>query len=169
MSIFKKNANRSLGKSREALIGEIAKDFYSDVQLGRESVSLLGALMLSRESVDESQIEQLDETSGSVIASTATSISDTAKKEGAELTPEEVDNIQESLVIAANPEAYLKSGDADESAGTVHGILGGEVEAAPVQVEMSKESFEVHGMMNTLAMTVAYNVRADKQNRKSVV
>ena len=165
MSIFKKNANRSLGKSREALIGEIAKDFYSDVQLGRESVSLLGALMLSRESVDESQIEQLDETSGSVIASTATSISDTAKKEGAELTPEEVDNIQESLVIAANPEAYLKSGDADETAGTVHGILGGEVEAAPVQVEMSKESFEVHGMMNTLAMTVAYNVRADKQSK----
>ena len=165
MSIFKKNANRALGKSREALIGEIAKDFYSDVQLGTESVSLLGALMLSRESVDESQVEQLEQVSGPVVVGAATGISDVAKKEGVELTPEEVDNIQESLVITANPEAYLKSGNADETAGAVHGILGGEVEAAPVQVEMSKESFEVHGMMNTLAMTVAYNVRADKQSK----
>lgn len=164
MSLFKKKTSNSYaGKSREAKIGEIATALSTQVQLGTESRDLLGALFLSTESLDESQVAELNEAT-SAIPTTATQIGEAAASEGEQLTPEEVQNIQDSLVVAVNPEAYLKSGN-EEEAGTVHGVLGGEVDAAPVVVEASRESFEVHGMMNTLSMTVSYNVRADKQSK----
>ena len=164
MSLFKKKTSNSFsGKSREALIGEIAANLATQVQLGTESRDLLGALFVSQESLNEAQVAELNEAT-TAIPTTATQIGETAAAEGEQLTPDEVQNIQDSLVVAANPEAYLKSGN-EEEAGTVHGVLGGEVDAAPVALEASRESFEVHGMMNTLSMTVSYNVRADKQSK----
>jgi len=164
MSLFKKKTSNSFsGKSREAKIGEIAAALATQVQLGTESRDLLGALFLSTESLDDSQVAELNEAT-STIPTTATQISEAAASEGDQLTPDEVKNIQDSLIVAGNPEAYLKSGN-EEEAGTVHGVLGGEVDAAPVALEASRESFEVHGMMNTLSMTVSYNVRADKQSK----
>ena len=44
-------------------------------------------------------------------------------------------------------------------------VIGGEPEVSPVNLDLSKESFEVHGMMNTLTMTVSYNVKAEKQSK----
>ena len=164
MSLFKKKTSNSFsGKSREAKIGEIAAALATQVQLGTESRDLLGALFVSHESLNEAQVAELNEAT-TAIPTTATQIGETAAAEGEQLTPDEVQNIQDSLVVAANPEAYLKSGN-EEEAGTVHGVLGGEVDAAPVALEASRESFEVHGMMNTLSMTVSYNVRADKQSK----
>lgn len=164
MSLFKKKTSNSFsGKSREALIGEIAANLATQVQLGTESRDLLGALFVSQESLNEAQVAELNEAT-TAIPTTATQIGEAAAAEGEQLTPDEVQNIQDSLVVAANPEAYLKSGN-EEEAGTVHGVLGGEVDAAPVALEASRESFEVHGMMNTLSMTVSYNVRADKQSK----
>lgn len=164
MSLFKKKTSNSFsGKSREALIGEIAANLATQVQLGTESRDLLGALFVSQESLNEAQVAELNEAT-TAIPTTATQIGEAAAAEGEQLTPDEVQNIQDSLVVAANPEAYLKSGN-EEEAGTVHGVLGGEVDAAPVALEASRESFEVHGMMNTLTMTVSYNVRADKQSK----
>lgn len=164
MSLFKKKTSNSFsGKSREALIGEIAANLATQVQLGTESRDLLGALFVSQESLNEAQVAELNEAT-TAIPTTATQIGEAAAAEGEQLTPDEVQNIQDALVVAANPEAYLKSGN-EEEAGTVHGVLGGEVDAAPVALEASRESFEVHGMMNTLSMTVSYNVRADKQSK----
>lgn len=164
MSLFKKKTSNSFsGKTREAKIGEIAAAMATQVQLGTESRDLLGALFVSQESLNEAQVAELNEAT-TAIPTTATQIGEAAAAEGEQLTPEEVQNIQDSLVVAANPEAYLKSGN-EEEAGTVHGVLGGEVDAAPVALEASRESFEVHGMMNTLSMTVSYNVRADKQSK----
>lgn len=164
MSLFKKKTSNSFsGKSREAKIGEIAAALATQVQLGTESRDLLGALFVSHESLNEAQVAELNEAT-TAIPTTATQIGETAASEGEQLTPDEVKNIQDALVVAANPEAYLKSGN-EEEAGTVHGVLGGEVDAAPVALEASRESFEVHGMMNTLSMTVSYNVRADKQSK----
>lgn len=164
MSLFKKKTSNSFsGKTREAKIGEIAAAMATQVQLGTESRDLLGALFVSQESLNDAQVAELNEAT-TAIPTTATQIGEAAAAEGEQLTPEEVQNIQDSLVVAANPEAYLKSGN-EEEAGTVHGVLGGEVDAAPVALEASRESFEVHGMMNTLSMTVSYNVRADKQSK----
>ena len=164
MSLFKKKTSNSFsGKTREAKIGEIAAEMATQVQLGTESRDLLGALFVSQESLNDAQIAELNEAT-TAIPTTATQIGEAAAAEGEQLTPEEVQNIQDSLVVAANPEAYLKS-DNEEEAGTVHGVLGGEVDAAPVALEASRESFEVHGMVNTLSMTVSYNVRADKQSK----
>lgn len=164
MSLFKKKTSNSFsGKTREAKIGEIAAAMATQVQLGTESRDLLGALFVSQESLNDAQVAELNEAT-TAIPTTATQIGEAAAAEGEQLTPEEVQNIQDSLVVAANPEAYLKSGN-EEEAGTVHGVLGGEVDAAPVSLEASRESFEVHGMMNTLSMTVSYNVRADKQSK----
>ena len=164
MSLFKKKTSNSFsGKTREAKIGEIAAAMATQVQLGTESRDLLGALFVSQESLNDAQVAELNEAT-TAIPTTATQIGEAAAAEGEQLTPDEVQNIQDSLVVAANPEAYLKSGN-EEEAGTVHGVLGGEVDAAPVALEASRESFEVHGMMNTLSMTVSYNVRADKQSK----
>ena len=127
MSLFKKKTSNSFsGKSREAKIGEIAANLATQVQLGTESRDLLGALFLSTESLNEAQVAELNEAT-STIPTTATQISEAAASEGDQLTPDEVQNIQDSLVVAANPEAYLKSGN-EEEAGTVHGVLGGEVD-----------------------------------------
>ena len=43
--------------------------------------------------------------------------------------------------------------------------IGGGVDVGVVGQELATESFEVHGMMNTLAMTVSYNIRL-KNNLK---
>ena len=152
--------------SREQRIGEMAGQYFNDIQLGTESLSLLGNAFLSTESMSPTQLNELN-TLVKPIPAAADGIRTALQNDPTApvvLTDAEVSNIEEAMVIASNPAAYIKAaGEVNPDA--VIPSIGGSPEVAPVIIEASNESFEVHHMMNTLVMTVSYNVRAEKQSK----
>ena len=164
MFLFSKTRKDFGGPSREQRIGDAAKESFNSIRLSTEAAQILSQAFLSTESLSAQQQSELTEAVSGIPEATTTLAEGLRQDENIELTPAEVANIQESMIIASNPEAYLKSA-AERPEGVVVPVIGGEPEVSPVNLDLSKESFEVHGMMNTLAMTVSYNVKAEKQSK----
>lgn len=152
------------GPSREQVIGDVAKSYYDAVALSTESQSILGQAFLSLESLNSAQLAEVQEATQGIPNSVTSMQSDLANNHNIALSDAEVENVQEAMVIAANPDAYLKNAINQDPSAVVSAI-GGEPQVEPVAAELANESFEVHGMMNTLGMTVSYNVRAEKQSK----
>lgn len=164
MFLFSKTRKDFGGPSREQRIGDAAKESFNSIRFSTEAAQILSQAFLTTESLSAQQQSELTEAVSGIPEATTTLAEDLRQDENIELTPAEVANIQESMIIASNPEAYLKSA-AERPEGVVVPVIGGEPEVSPVNLDLSKESFEVHGMMNTLAMTVSYNVKAEKQSK----
>ena len=119
---------------------------------------------MSTESLSTSEAEDLSAITNSQKAVIDGIVADYQESTGATLTEDQVDNLSESIIIAQNPDEYYNAG-AQTEPGTVVSAIGGGVDVGVVGQELATESFEVHGMMNTLAMTVSYNIRL-KNNLK---
>ena len=146
------------------MIADIVKSHAHDISLSTESAKLVGKAFLSIESLSASETEDLGAITNSQKTVIDGIVADYQETTGSTLTEDQVDNLSESIVIAQNPDEYYNAG-AQTEPGTVVSAIGGGVDVGVVGQELATESFEVHGMMNTLAMTVSYNIRPEKQSK----
>lgn len=148
-------------QNTQTIFGILAAN--KNIQLGTESRSLLGRAFLTLESFSEGDRRDAD-TAADQLDDATTEIKTAYEAETEQqLSDDQVKNIRESLIAAQDPDAYSK-GVAQRDAETLVSPLGGEADIGEVVGgDVSTESFEVHGMMNTLAMTVSYNINPTKQ------
>lgn len=163
-NIFGKEKKSFTPRSNTQVIADIVKSHAHDVSLSTESAKLLGKAFLSTESLSAVEAEDLNAITNSQKTVIDGIVADYQESTGSTLTEDQVDNLSESIIIAQNPDEYYNAG-AQTEPGTVVSAIGGGVDVGVVGQELTTESFEVHGMMNTLAMTVSYNIRPEKQSK----
>lgn len=137
---------------------------HSDLLKMNGDNSSLKTLIMSFESLDETvrdqAIKEVQEDTSN-INNTVTTIGTELDAAEQPLSEQEVDNLNQSIVAAQSPSTYMEATD-QRDAGTVVSSIGGEPDVE--RVDVSTEAFEHHNMVNTLAMTAAYNIRPEKQS-----
>ena len=165
-NIFGRNPKSFNVKTPTDAMMAIMGDNYNDVQLSSEARTLLGKAFLSFESfkpTEESELSQYVTNNDS----TVTAISQQYEQAvGQPLNDDQLESLEESIVMAQNVDSYVESSrPSNRPEDSVVSAIGGDADVGVVDVELAKESFEVHGMMNTLSMTVSYNIRPEKQSK----
>lgn len=158
--MFKKT---QIKQTKSQLVFDAIKTHADLLKMNGDNSSLK-KLIMSFESMDETVREQaindVQEDAANIngAISTIGSEMETAEQP---LSTDEVDNLEQSIVAAQDPATYVNATD-NRDAGTVVPSIGGEPDVG--RVDVTTESFEHHGMVNTLAMTAAYNIRPEKQS-----
>lgn len=148
--------------SNASVLGQLIKDRYQDVALTQEARAIAGKAFLTFESFTSAEAQDLNAHTATVETAVTEVKNQYETQTNDTLTADQVEALGDSIVVAQNPDEYLRAA-AERPEGTVISSVGGDSDVGVVNAELTKESFEVHGMANTLSMTVSYNVRAEKQ------
>lgn len=164
-NLFGKERKSRSAKSNVETLMAIMPNYANEVALSKESRNLLGKAFLSRESFTTAETSDLD-SAVSGYNSAANGIANQFHQEtGTQLTEDQIEGLKESMAIAQNPAEYMKAATVHEP-GTIMSSIGSDADVGVVDMgELSKESFEVHNMVNTLAMTASYNIRPERQSK----
>lgn len=167
----KKQANASLSvENNSQILANLIRNAAPDSLLMSESNrATVGKVVLSLQSFDpnnESLAQNVQSIQNNIEGISAQYQDET----GEQLTDEQIDNIRESVVIAQDPQSYVNS-MANSNKGAVISAVGSSPDVGPLNLantpgadlSLSKESFEIHGMINTMAMTVQYNIKSERQ------
>lgn len=165
LSLFGNKSN-SNGKQSvtEAMFNAVSNNINSLI-LPEKNAELLSKVFLGTESFEAKE--------EAFIGSGASSLKDNAARiseaytdaTGRNLTENQLDSLHDSLLMAQEPKAYIKSSERTSlPEGAIISGLGGEPDVGLVNAELAQESYETHGMLNTMSMTVSYNIRPEKQS-----